>query len=94
MCAGTPLSTSRLTKQAHIIVGASAKSGIQGLVYRLAGYNPTAEEVIAAFKLYVQDITMGHIIRQSASLVGCLTGCLERLGVRQEGERQIATFVG
>jgi hypothetical protein len=42
-------------KQAHIIVGASAKSGIQGLVYRLAGYNPTAEEVITAFKLYVQE---------------------------------------
>lgn len=45
----------KLAKQAHVIVGASAKSGIQGLVYRLAGYNPTAEEVIAAFKLYVQE---------------------------------------
>jgi hypothetical protein len=45
----------KIAKQAHIIVGASAKSGIQGLVYRLAGYNPTAEEVIAAFKLYVQE---------------------------------------
>jgi hypothetical protein len=45
----------RIAKQAHIIVGASAKSGIQGLVYRLAGYSPTAEEVITAFKLYVQE---------------------------------------
>jgi hypothetical protein len=45
----------RLAKQSHIIVGASAKSGIQGLVYRLAGYNPTAEEVIEAFKLYVRE---------------------------------------
>jgi hypothetical protein len=45
----------RIAQQAHVIVGASAKSGIQGLVYRLAGYNPTAEEVIAAFKLYVQE---------------------------------------
>jgi P63C domain len=45
----------RIARQAHVIVGASAKSGIQGLVYRLAGYNPTAEEVIAAFKLYVQE---------------------------------------
>jgi hypothetical protein len=45
----------RIARQAHIIVGASAKSGIQGVVYRLAGYNPTAEEVIAAFKLYVQE---------------------------------------
>lgn len=44
-----------LAQQAHIIVGASAKAGIQGLVYSLAGYNPTAEEVIAAFKLYVQE---------------------------------------
>jgi P63C domain len=41
--------------QAHIILGASAKAGIQNLVYRLSGYNPTAEEVIAAFKLYVQE---------------------------------------
>jgi hypothetical protein len=42
-------------KQAHIILSASAKSGIKGLVYALAGYNPTAEEVIAAFKLYVLE---------------------------------------
>ena len=49
-----PARYNHYAKQAHIIVGASAKSGIQGLVYRLAGYNPTAEEVIAAFKLYVQ----------------------------------------
>lgn len=50
--------TSRYTnvaKQAHIIVGASAKAGIKQLAYALAGYNPTAEEVIAAFKLYVQE---------------------------------------
>ena len=45
----------KIAKQAHIIVGASAKSGIKYLVYALAGYNPTAEEVIAAFKLYVQE---------------------------------------
>jgi len=44
-----------IAKQAHIIVGASAKAGIRGLVYALAGYNPAAEEVIAAFKLYVQE---------------------------------------
>lgn len=44
-----------IAKQAHIIVGASAKAGIKGLVYALAGYNPAAEEVIAAFKLYVQE---------------------------------------
>jgi hypothetical protein len=44
-----------MARQAHIIVGASAKAGIKGLVFALAGYNPTAEEVIAAFKLYVQE---------------------------------------
>lgn len=42
-------------KQAHIILSASAKNGIKGLVYALAGYNPTAEEIITAFKLYVQE---------------------------------------
>ena len=41
--------------QAQIIIGASAKSGIRGLVYSLAGYSPSADEVIAAFKLYVQE---------------------------------------
>jgi hypothetical protein len=45
----------KVVQQAHIIVGASAKSGIKGLVYALAGYSPSAEEVIAAFKLYVQE---------------------------------------
>jgi hypothetical protein len=45
----------KIVKQAHIIVGASAKAGIKHLVYALAGYNPTTEEVIAAFKLYVQE---------------------------------------
>ena len=44
-----------IVRQAHIINGASAKSGITRLVYSLAGYNPTAEEVIAAFKLYVLE---------------------------------------
>lgn len=41
--------------QAHVILNASAKAGIKGLVYALAGYNPSAEEVISAFKLYVQE---------------------------------------
>lgn len=44
-----------VAKQARIIVGASAKRGIQDLVYRLAGYNATKEEAIAAFKLYIQE---------------------------------------
>ena len=45
----------RVVAQAHIIVNASAKSGIKQLVYALAGYSPTAEEVISAFKMYVQE---------------------------------------
>ena len=45
----------RIAQQAHIIVGAAAKNGIRDLVYALAGYSPTADEVINAFKLYVQE---------------------------------------
>jgi hypothetical protein len=44
-----------VVRAAHVIVNASAKLGIKGLVYALAGYNPTADEVIKAFKLYVQE---------------------------------------
>ena len=44
-----------LAKQAAIIVGASAKSGIRGLVYALAGYSPATQEVIEAFKAYVLE---------------------------------------
>jgi hypothetical protein len=42
-------------RQAHAILNASAKAGIKGLVYALAGYNATKEEVIAAFKFYVRE---------------------------------------
>lgn len=45
----------KIVQQAAIITGASAKSGIRGLVYALAGYSPSTEEVIAAFKLYVKE---------------------------------------
>jgi hypothetical protein len=44
-----------LVKQAHIIVNASAKAGIKGLVYALAGYRPEVDEVIQAFKAFVQE---------------------------------------
>lgn len=44
-----------LAKQAAIVIGASAKAGIQGLVYALAGYDRTKEEVIAAYKMYVME---------------------------------------
>jgi hypothetical protein len=45
----------KIAKQAHVIVNASAKAGIKGLVYALAGYDATKEEVIAAFKFYVRE---------------------------------------
>lgn len=45
----------KLAAQARIITGASAKSGITNLVYALAGYNPSAQEVIQAFKAFVQE---------------------------------------
>jgi hypothetical protein len=46
---------SNAARQAHIILNASAKAGIKGLVYALAGYDATKEETIAAFKLYVRE---------------------------------------
>lgn len=45
----------KMVRQAQIVLTASAKSGIRGLIYALAGYTPTTEEVIQAFKLYVQE---------------------------------------
>lgn len=48
-------SQARIAKQAHIILNASAKAGIQGLVYALSGYDRTKEEIITAFKLFVQE---------------------------------------
>lgn len=44
-----------IVKQAQIIINASAKSGIQGLVYALTGYDVTKEEVIRAFKSFVRE---------------------------------------
>ena len=45
----------KMIEQAEIVLAASAKSGIKHLIYALAGYNPSADEVISAFKLYVQE---------------------------------------
>jgi hypothetical protein len=45
----------RMVNQAQTVMSASAKAGIKGLVYALSGYNPTAAEVIQAFKFYVQE---------------------------------------
>lgn len=48
-------SQSGVAKQASVIVTASAKAGIQGLVYALAGYDRTREEIIEAYKMYVRN---------------------------------------
>jgi hypothetical protein len=44
-----------ISKQAHIILSASAKSGIKGLVYALAGYSPSTQAVIDAFRTYILE---------------------------------------
>ncbi|MBV8105091.1 MAG: hypothetical protein JO223_10800 [Hyphomicrobiales bacterium] len=44
-----------IAKSAHIILNGSAKAGIKQLVYALSGYDASREEIIAAFKLYVQS---------------------------------------
>jgi hypothetical protein len=45
----------KMIEQARIITAASAKNGIRQLVYALSGYSPSTDEVIAAFKLYIQE---------------------------------------
>ena len=45
----------KMVQQAQIINGASAKNGIRQLVYALAGYSPSTDEVIEAFKAYVLE---------------------------------------
>jgi hypothetical protein len=44
-----------VVRQAHVVLSASAKAGIKGLVYALAGYDATRQEVIEAFKYYVRE---------------------------------------
>lgn len=44
-----------LLKQAHVVINASAKAGITGLVYALAGYDASREEIITAFKFFVRE---------------------------------------
>lgn len=44
-----------IAKQAHVILNASAKAGIQGLVYALSGYDRSRDEIITAFKLFVRE---------------------------------------
>jgi hypothetical protein len=44
-----------IARQAHVIINASAKAGIQNLVYKLAGYDATRQEAVNAFKLFVRE---------------------------------------
>ena len=41
--------------QANVILAASAKSGIQELVYKLSGFDSTKEQFISAFKQFVNE---------------------------------------
>lgn len=52
---GLPPNQIHLAKQARVILNASAKAGLKGLVYALAGYDATRQEIITAFKLYVRE---------------------------------------
>jgi hypothetical protein len=45
----------KMAAQARVILNASAKAGIKGLVYALAGYDATREEIISAFKFFVRE---------------------------------------
>lgn len=54
------LTHANVIKQAHVILNASAKAGIKGLVYALAGYDATIAEVIAAFKFYIREEARGY----------------------------------
>lgn len=53
-------SQANIAKQAHIIVAASAKAGIKGLVYALSGYDVTREEIISSFKRFVAQEARGY----------------------------------
>jgi hypothetical protein len=50
--AGKPVNPA-VVAQSGIIMGASAKAGIQQLVYALAGYRPEVEEVIPRWPLQI-----------------------------------------
>ena len=45
----------KIVSQAQVILNASAKAGIKNLVYALAGYDATRQDVIDAFKFYVRE---------------------------------------
>lgn len=45
----------KVAQQAQIIISASAKLGIQELVYKLAGFDSTKEQIISAFKRFVNE---------------------------------------
>lgn len=49
-----------IARQAGIIVAASAKAGINGLVYALSGYDVTREEIISSFKRFVAQEARGY----------------------------------
>lgn len=50
-----------IARQAQIIINASAKSGIQGLVYAITGYDATKEEIIQGFnKFLIEEMSRDY----------------------------------
>lgn len=43
-------------RQARIIIEGSAKAGITNLVYAIAGYDATRQEIIDAYKFYIREV--------------------------------------
>jgi hypothetical protein len=50
-----PASRSSAADAAQRLMNASAKSGIRGVAYAVSGYEPAAQAVIEAFKMYVRE---------------------------------------
>ncbi|EKY2079385.1 P63C domain-containing protein [Cronobacter sakazakii] len=50
-----PAARVKAADSAQRIINASAKSGIRDVAYAVSGYEPSAQEVIEAFKMYVRE---------------------------------------
>jgi len=48
-------SQEQIAKQVRVIISSSAKSGIQELVYKLAGFDSTKEQFVQAFKRFISE---------------------------------------
>jgi len=81
----------RIANQAHVILNASAKAGIKGLVYALAGYDASKEEAIAAFKLYVRQEAREYEKGISAPIVRAMVSPLWTTKTREKSSVEVQT---